>query len=170
MRVVISWGPVSVGRKGDHFLPHRELPNMNVALTLGRTGWGRFSGNHSGFNARCDILGLGLCGAGKLTISCPTKTVIQVPTHNLYTYRFHVPILCPAASPVLRSLTLYIYRDYVLVHFDSLPVTRTKNSFLSLSLSPSLSLSFPCFLGSFLERSTVESHKQIDSVKNENDI
>ena len=29
MRVVISWGP-----------------NMRVALTLGRTGWGRYSGNN----------------------------------------------------------------------------------------------------------------------------
>ncbi len=61
------------GRKGDHFLPHRELPNMKVALTLGRTGWGRYSGNNNwGFNARCDIFGSGPCGAEKMIISCPT--------------------------------------------------------------------------------------------------
>ena len=42
------------GRKGVQFLPHRELPNMKVALTLGRTGWGRYSGNNWGFNPRCD--------------------------------------------------------------------------------------------------------------------
>ena len=56
------------GRKGDHFLPHRELPNMKVALT----GWGRYSGNNWGFNARCDIFGSGPCGAEKMIISCPT--------------------------------------------------------------------------------------------------
>ena len=41
-----------------------------------------------------DILGSGFCGAGKLTISCPTKTVIQVPTHNL-----HIPFPCPYLVP-----------------------------------------------------------------------
>ena len=28
MLVVISWGRSLRGRKSDHFLPHRELPNM----------------------------------------------------------------------------------------------------------------------------------------------
>ena len=62
--------------KIGHFLPHRELPNMRVALTLGRTGWRRFSGNDWGFNARCDILGSGLCGAEKMIISCPTENYL----------------------------------------------------------------------------------------------
>ena len=46
---------------------------MKVALTLGRTGWGRYSGNNSGFFARCDILGPGVCGAENVIISCPTE-------------------------------------------------------------------------------------------------
>ena len=57
LRVGSLWG-----RKIDLFRPYREQPNMRVALTLGRTGWGRFSGNNSGFNARCDILGSGAWG------------------------------------------------------------------------------------------------------------
>ena len=38
-----------------------------------------FLGNMSGFNARCDILGSGFCGAGKLTVSCPTKLSYKYP-------------------------------------------------------------------------------------------
>ena len=83
-----SWGWVFVGQENWPF---------PAPQTLSQTMWIPWG----------DILGSSFCGAGKLTISCPTKTVIQVPAHNLYTYRFHVPILCPAASPVLRSLTIY---------------------------------------------------------------
>ena len=60
---------------------------------------------------------------------------------------------------------IYVRIDYALLHFDSLPATRTKSS----SLSRSLLHSHRCFLGSILERSAVESRKQIDALKNKND-
>ena len=42
MPVVISWGPVCVGQKSDHFLPHRELPNMRGGIDSRKDGLGPF--------------------------------------------------------------------------------------------------------------------------------
>ena len=39
---------------------------------------------------------------------------------NLYYYRLHVPVLCPAASPVLRSLSICI-KSYLSTSYHTIP-------------------------------------------------
>ena len=52
---------------------------MNVALTLGRTGWGRYSGNNWRFNPRCDIFGRVFVGQEKWPFSAPQTLSYKCP-------------------------------------------------------------------------------------------